>query len=1231
MREQDADFFFGREQETAAALNLLGSPVNGVVTLIGNSGVGKSSLVEAGVFAALRRQVMPGGAPWPRALAESREWATITMRPGDDPIHALVAAFMELWFGDDMTDPDRVARRSRWAKLFRDGEGQVRDIIQATFDRFEKQLGLLAPRRILLNINQAEELYSLAPEAAREPFSKLIALALTDRRLAVIASIRSDYYGYHQANAPLFEHMHRVDVRPFGADGLKRVITGPAEKLGAAFESGELADFIVRGAAGQPGALPLLAFYMTDLWERMQRRGDGVLRLTDKTEMVDVGKALTAQADRFLAEHPADIDAVKRLFTLKLARVHEEGKAVRRRVARAKLDAAEWKLVEALSEPRWRLVTTGEDADGAYAEVAHEVLLQSWGTLATWLESEREFLSFKAHIEQAQAAWLKAERDKRALLSGLDLIKAEQWLATRERDFDADDAAFIRDSVAARDAELAAAARFRRRVQWGTFLVAVAMTGLSAFAFWQRHVADLREQETAEISADFLKTFMRKDQNAAMASTKPSLERGAADGNGKAMTYLGFLYERGIGVSQDYAMAIEWYQKGAANDDAQAMLYLGLLFENGLGVPKDYSKALEWYRKAADKGEEWAMRSIGQLYSNGVGVELDYAKAREWYEKSVASGDACGCAMTNLGWLYANGKGVPQDYAKAREWYEKAAAQNKDNEHAMANLGGLYAKGLGVPQDYAKAREWYEKAAANGSDSAMNSIGVLYDNGKGAPEDPTKAREWFEKAAAAGNDQAKTNLGLLYANGRGVSQDYAKAREWYEKAAAAGNDQAMLNLGVQYANGQGVSQDYIKAREFFEKAAEKGDTTALHYIGLLFENGYGVTQDYAKAREWYEKAAEKGDTTALRFIGVLYENGHGVAQDYAKAREWYEKAAEKGDTTALQFIGMLYEDGQGVAQDYAKAREWYGKAAEKGSAWAMTRLGLFHVNGQDVPQDYAKAREWWEKAAENGNADAMYYLGLLYFNGHGVPQDYSKAHEWYEKAAAEGNVDAMANLGSLYLNGQGVSKDYAKARDWYEKAASKDNVLSMAVLGEIYAKGVGGDRDFVRARHWYEKAAAGGNEDGKRALREFSASEAIYYSKEAKLQAEIAQKVEKDEIAQNGKAGSKTASALLTASWHQLIAKQFQAALASSGRAIALQPDAVIYATNYAHALMFLGQKQQALAVYRKYIGQQIAEGGGRWEEEILNDFAELEKAGLPHLPLMDEIRAAFSSAQKNK
>src|SRR5262245_18276862 len=121
LREEDAAFFFGREAETAAVLTALAGRDNKVVTLIGNSGVGKSSLIEGGVFAALKRRQWPGGGAWPDALADSRQWALLTIRPGEDPIRALAAAFADLWFADS-TDPERIERRNKWERLLRADE-----------------------------------------------------------------------------------------------------------------------------------------------------------------------------------------------------------------------------------------------------------------------------------------------------------------------------------------------------------------------------------------------------------------------------------------------------------------------------------------------------------------------------------------------------------------------------------------------------------------------------------------------------------------------------------------------------------------------------------------------------------------------------------------------------------------------------------------------------------------------------------------------------------------------------------------------------------------------------------------------------------------------------------------------------------------------------------------------------------------------------------------------------
>jgi hypothetical protein len=74
---------------------------------------------------------------------------------------------------------------------------------------------------------------------------------------------------------------------------------------------------------------------------------------------------------------------------------------------------------------------------------------------------------------------------------------------------------------------------------------------------------------------------------------------GAESGDKVAQTYVGEIYERGLGTAPDYAKAALWYQKAADQGYARAAINLGFLYEQGLGVPKDPAKALALYRKAA--------------------------------------------------------------------------------------------------------------------------------------------------------------------------------------------------------------------------------------------------------------------------------------------------------------------------------------------------------------------------------------------------------------------------------------------------------------------------------------------------------------------------------------------------------------------------------------------------------------------------------------------------------
>lgn len=77
----------------------------------------------------------------------------------------------------------------------------------------------------------------------------------------------------------------------------------------------------------------------------------------------------------------------------------------------------------------------------------------------------------------------------------------------------------------------------------------------------------------------------------------------AKEGDKLAQTYVGEIYEKGIGgAPPDFGAARQWYEKAAAQGYARALMNLGYLHERGNGVPKDLTVALNYYRKASGLG-----------------------------------------------------------------------------------------------------------------------------------------------------------------------------------------------------------------------------------------------------------------------------------------------------------------------------------------------------------------------------------------------------------------------------------------------------------------------------------------------------------------------------------------------------------------------------------------------------------------------------------------------------
>jgi hypothetical protein len=317
MEEQDSDYFFGRERETVEILNVLTAASERLPVLLGNSGVGKSSLAQAGVLAALKRQAWPEGADtaakWSHAFEESRRWCFLRLKPGTEPLKALVKAFLDTWHFD-AGDPARVKRRNEWVELLLDTKTTLSDLLDETERRY-KELDRTKPPAFLLYVDQGEELYVRAEEHQRHRFSEVIAQGVADPRLYMLMSMRTDFLGELQKDEPLFKVHRKIDVPPLREAELREIVSRPAKLLSARFETAGLVDTITRRTAEDSvkdvGALPLLSYTLDDMWTQMVKRGDGLLRLP--AQSFELGGVLVDRADKFLADHPKSQDELRRI------------------------------------------------------------------------------------------------------------------------------------------------------------------------------------------------------------------------------------------------------------------------------------------------------------------------------------------------------------------------------------------------------------------------------------------------------------------------------------------------------------------------------------------------------------------------------------------------------------------------------------------------------------------------------------------------------------------------------------------------------------------------------------------------------------------------------------------------------------------------------------------------------------------------------------------------------
>ena len=393
-RAEDARLFFGRGASLPGLVETVTSAHgHGLVIVTGASGVGKSSLVQAGLVAELAGPGSDaGGRP-------------VVLTPGPRPLQSLGEALPEL--REAASDPrPEIVRRA----------------VRAVAARLE-------PNPLLIVVDQIEELFTQCDDPEeRDRFLTLLDLAATtvgaeetpDAAPVVVATMRSDFYEQALSQPVLARALERHSkvLAPLTREDMVEVITQPARMIGLKLEAG-LVDLILHDLGvltsdeGAGTVLPLLSHLLDTMWER--RRG-GVLTVASYRATGGVRGSVAATAERTWAALDERGQVLARAMLVHLVYVTDTGTDVKIRrslpqlLAFAGEDTATGRQVVDQFIAARVLV-----ADTESVELIHDAVIDAWPRLKQWIQEDRRYTALRQQIEADAANWEQADHNSSLL------------------------------------------------------------------------------------------------------------------------------------------------------------------------------------------------------------------------------------------------------------------------------------------------------------------------------------------------------------------------------------------------------------------------------------------------------------------------------------------------------------------------------------------------------------------------------------------------------------------------------------------------------------------------------------------------------------------------------------------------------------------------------------------------------------------------------------------------
>jgi hypothetical protein len=384
-----------------------------ITAVVGPIGLGKSSVVLAGLVPPLREQGWRIAAC--RTLSNPLRELVLGLAPLLEPTATSLDSqerLAEEWNRRLTEDPDRILEPAR---RLAEGGGAGQTLL--VVDQFEQLFNADAPisdEKAARNDVVASQDGSPQRTAFLRILDAIAGQDMGQASVRAVVTLRGDLKSRAPAIDRLAERLGEsvVELGPMTLAELTETIRTPARIFGVGFADG-LVEEILAGLKGRPGALPLLQFGLDRLWRRQRGR-----RLSWKDHCGTGGKGwlettLNEHAEAVLAgirqnrDVGADAEGRVSRVMLRLVRLGEgDGTPdVARVIDRSEIPDGDWPLVKRLARARLVAISHDGETGPETIEMAHEALIAAWRRFRVWLDADRAFGLWRQRLNVELDRW----------------------------------------------------------------------------------------------------------------------------------------------------------------------------------------------------------------------------------------------------------------------------------------------------------------------------------------------------------------------------------------------------------------------------------------------------------------------------------------------------------------------------------------------------------------------------------------------------------------------------------------------------------------------------------------------------------------------------------------------------------------------------------------------------------------------------------------------------------